>query len=76
MRLRMNKLNMHFMELKNEELSCVLGGGQREGNAVLAGAAGAVEAAMSCAPAGPYAIAACAVGGAIYGGFWGYVFGS
>ena len=68
----MNKLNMHFMELKNEELSCVLGGGQREGNAVLSGAAGAVEAAMS----GPYVIAACAVGGAIYGGFWGYVFGS
>ena len=33
----MNKLNMHFMELKNEELSCVLGGGQREGNAVLSG---------------------------------------
>ena len=33
-----------------------------------------VEAAMSCAPAGPYVIAACAVGGAIYGGFWGYVF--
>ena len=68
----MNKLNIHFMELKNEELSCVLGGGQREGEAVLAGAAGA----MSCAPAGPYVIAACAVGGAIYGGFWGYVFGS
>ena len=37
MRLRMNKLNIHFMELKNEELSCVLGGGQREGEAVLAG---------------------------------------
>ena len=72
----MNKLNIHFMELKNEELSCVLGGGQREGEAVLAGTAGAVEAAMSCAPAGPYVIAACAVGGAIYGGFWGYVFGS
>ena len=28
----MNKLNIHFMELKNEELSCVLGGGQREGS--------------------------------------------
>ena len=71
----MNKLNMHFMELKNEELSGVLGGGKREGSAVLSGAAGAVEAAMSCA-AGPYVIAACAVGGAIYGGFWGYVFGA
>lgn len=72
----MNKLNMHFIELKNGELSCVLGGGKRGGDAVLSGAAGAVEGAMSCAPAGPYVIAACAIGGAIYGGFWGYVFGA
>lgn len=70
----MNESHIEMHNLNKEELALILGGGPREANAVLSGASGAVQGAMACVPAGPYVIAACALGGALYGGFWGYVF--